>query len=83
MIDAPLPPLDLDQVLDQITDVDRLRALVRQHRDAMIDQHAFAQHLINDDCKGCARARNECDGSYACTDYHQWHSSYLAALDSF
>lgn len=75
-------PITVDYALDQITDPDRLRELVRQFRKAMVGQHEFVDHLIEDRCEGCARATQYLDPDYACADYRRWQAMYSAALNA-
>ena len=73
-------PLTYAYAVDQITDVQRLRDLVIQYREAMHGQHAFAGHIIDGDCAGCERALIESDSDFACDRYSRWHNQYTAAL---
>jgi hypothetical protein len=73
----------VDQALEQITDPDRLRALARQWRAAMLGQHELVGHVLEiADCPQCQDAADAYDDTRACEQYRAWQAQYTAALSA-
>jgi hypothetical protein len=79
-VDTRDNPITTDHYLANLTDVDRLRDLAIQYRNAMLGQHEFAAHLLASECAACERAIQECDPDVACADYRTWQAQYEAAV---
>lgn len=62
-------------------EVERLRAVAWQIRDAMVGEHSRVSHFLDiENCKPCVEARDECDGSYSCDEAKAWQAAYSDAL---
>ncbi|HEX8348112.1 MAG TPA: hypothetical protein VF657_25785 [Actinoplanes sp.] len=63
-----------------LAEVERLRAVAWQLRQAMTGQHGFVGHVLAGGCAPCAKAIEEGDPVYACDDYKRWQRTYRDAL---
>lgn len=75
-------PHTYDYDIDQLTDVQHLRDLAIQFRQAMLGQHELIDHIVQGDCADCALAMARCEDDLGCAKYQAWSAQFRAALNA-